>query len=286
MKKPVIGLIFDNKIGYEEKRFLKAGKKLGIELVLFNLIDEIKEDEIKEKAKKCDIIYDDCGDPISNELVKTLEIFGKKVVEKGKVAYYIDDKWIFYLNCLKHKIPTPETILLPVNLDSAKKELKNFGHWPVVLKRVYGTWGEFVEKADNINEAMKIIKDFWKKGKDRLPIIAQEYVPSDSYRVTAIGNKIVQTSHKKRHGWKATGVYKNTLRKFKLDNELKNIVNKLIKVCKIGVCGFDFAKKKGKWLAIEANSEPGLDAVARERDKMIEKVLLFLKSKIKKKAKN
>jgi glutathione synthase/RimK-type ligase-like ATP-grasp enzyme len=282
MKKIVIGLIFDNKIGYEEKRFLKAAKKLNIELVLFNMIDEIREEEIEEKAKKCDIIYDDCGDPITTELVKSLEILGKKVLEKGKIAYYTEDKWIFYLKCLKHKIPAPETILLPINLDSAKKELIRFAHWPVILKRVYGTWGEFVEKADNVNEAMKIIKDFWKKGKDRLPIIAQEYVISDSYRVTIIDNKIVQTSLKKRHGWKATGVYKNTLRKFKVNKELKKVVDKLIKINDIGICGLDFVKKSGKWLVIEANAEPGFDAVKRERNKLIEKVLIYLKNKAKK----
>lgn len=281
MKKPVIGLIFDNKIGFEEKRFFRAAKKLNIELVLFNLIDEIREGEIEEKAKRCGIIYDDAGDPIATELVKTLEILGKKVIEKGKIAYYTEDKWIFYLKCFKHKIPTPETILLPVDLNSAKKELIEFGHWPVILKRIYGTWGEFVDKADNVNQAVRVIKNFWKKGRDRLPIIAQEYINSDQYRVTIIGKKVVQTSLKKRSGWKATGVYKYRLKKFKMDTELKKIVKKLIKISDIDICGLDFAKKNGKWVVIEANAEPGLDAVKSEREKLIEKVLLFLKSQIK-----
>src|SRR3989344_2770291 len=129
----------------------------------------------------------------------------KKVIDSSEVFYKLEDKWLLYLKCRENNMPVPKTILLSENLNLALKELKDFSSWPVVLKRIEGTHGEYVEKADNPSQAKQIIKKFWKKGSERLPIIAQEIIISNSYRVTWIGNKVVQSIIKKRSGWKATG---------------------------------------------------------------------------------
>jgi len=278
MKKISIGYIFNSKRkGIEEKTFFRVAKNMNIDLILFNLSDKIDEEEIEKKAKDCKIFFNDAGDEIAYELVKTLEELGKKVTEPSKVAYYPEDKWLFFVMCKKYKISTPKTILLSTDLNSAKKELREFNQWPVVLKRIFGCRGEFVEKANNLNEAINLIKQIWKKGNDeRLPIIAQEYINSDSYRVTVIGDKIVQTSIKKRSGWKASGCYAEKFRKFNVDSKLKKIVNKLIKICGIKICGLDFAKRGDEWLVIEANAEPSLKFFDGEHEKLIEKVLKFL----------
>lgn len=277
MKKRIIGFIYNTqKQGIEEKKFFKVANRMNIELIPFNLADKLNEEEIEEKAKKCKIIFNDTGDYMTEELTKTLEVLKKKVVENSKVFSFIEDKWIFFLECKKHKIPTPETILLSTNIESAKKELKDFAKWPVVLKRVYGCRGEFVDKAENLNEAVKIVKKFWEKGSERLPIIAQEYIDSDSFRVTTIDNEIVQTARKKRHGWKATGCYAERFYKFKVDDELKKMIDKIIKISKIKICGIDLAKKDGKWLVIEANAEPSLKLFDCEHEKLIEKILTLL----------
>src|SRR3989344_707230 len=130
------------------------------------------------------------------EMLKTFEELGKKTVDSSNVYYYSEDKWMFYLKCKKDKIPTPETILLSNNARSIKKELKEFNQWPVILKRIEGEQGEFVQKADNVKEAIEVIEELWKKGNQHLPIIAQELVKSHTYRVTVIGSKIVQTALK------------------------------------------------------------------------------------------
>lgn len=282
MKKAVIGYIYDNsRPSIEDKKFFKIAKKKNIELVPFNISYELEQDKIEEKAKKCDIIFNDAGEMIAIELVKTLEALGKQVYEKSDAAYYMEDKWIFAVKCRKHKIPTPKTILLSDNLKTAKKELINFNSWPVVLKRVFGCRGEFVEKADNPDEAIETIKHLWKKGNEKLPIIAQEFIESDSYRVTLINNEIVQTAIKKRHGWKATGCNDLKFRRFKLDSDIERMALKLAKISKIKICGIDFAKNKGKWLAIEINAEPSLKLYDTDHDMMIGKTLDFLKNSIK-----
>src|SRR3989344_1819037 len=147
MKKVTIGYIFDTlKPDKEEDLFIKLAKKKGINLVMFNVRDEISEEEIEEKAKECDIIFNNTAGYMGLEMLKTFEELGKKTVDSSNVYYYSEDKWMFYLKCKKDKIPTPETILLSNNARSIKKELKEFNQWPVILKRIEGEQGEFVQK--------------------------------------------------------------------------------------------------------------------------------------------
>lgn len=280
MKKKGIGVLFDEQkeLGEEERIFVNLAKRKKINLVMINTSKEINEKEMKEKIKNCKIIFNNTAENIGTEIAKTLEALGKKVIEPPGVYYFIEDKWMFFVKCRKNKIPVPETILLPENIKIAKKYLKNFGRWPVILKRVYGTWGEYVEKADNLNQAEKIIKKFWKKGSERLPIIAQEFIRSPSYRVTIIKDKVVQTAIKENIGWKATGIYRKKFKKFKVDSELKKIIKKIDKFSKMDIYGVDLLKKDGKWVVLEINAEPGLDFFKNERKKLIGKVLDFLKS--------
>lgn len=278
--KKVIGVIIDSaKLGDEEKAFLRIAKKNNIELVFFNAAEKIWRRELIEKAKKCSIIYNDTAEYIALELAKTLEELGKKVIDCSKIYYYNEDKWIFYVKCRKNHIPTPETILLSDNLESARQELEEFNQWPVILKRVYGERGEFVVKADNLKEAVKQIIGLWKKGNERLPIIAQEFAPSDSYRITVIGGKIMQTAIKRGNCWKKTGCHSMKFGKFRIDNELRKLVNKVIKTSKIDVCGLDLLKKNKKWLLLEINAEPSFQFFDNERDKLIQEVFNLLKRK-------
>ena len=278
MKKVMIGYILSGRgLGKDETICLRLAKKNNINLVMFNIAEEMDEEEIEERIKKCDIFYNATAEDFAIEFDKTIEELGKKVIDSTEAYYYSEDKWMFFLKCREHKIPTPRTILLLEDISTIKKELKKFNEWPVVLKRVNGCMGEFVEKADNLSESEKIIKKFWKKGNERLPIIAQELIKSPSYRVTKIGDKIVQTALKENHGWKSTGVYEKKFKKFKIDSELKDIIKKLSKIIPIKVCGIDFLKKDGKWMVLEVNSSPGFDFFNSERVKLNLELLKFLK---------
>jgi glutathione synthase/RimK-type ligase-like ATP-grasp enzyme len=277
MSKIKIGFITNaRKPELEDKKFARIAKKIGVDLVVVNSTRDFDIKEIIKKVKGCHIIFNDEADYVSLELAKSLELAGHRVVESSNSYYYTEDKWMIYLKCLENKIPTPKTILLSTNLVSAREELLKFGQFPVILKRILGFLGDFVDKADNVDEAIAIMKHFWEKGENKFPILAQEFVHSYSYRVTTIGGKVVQTAVKKNKDWKATGATSNA-RKFKIDDELQGLLDKLVKIVKIEICGFDFAKKDGHWMLIEVNAEPGYDFFATEIDMMIEKVLRHLK---------
>jgi len=277
-KKLMVGLLISEKrMGIEERLFLKCAKKRNMELVFINLAKKFDEEIFERQVKKCDVIYNDVGEGFVLEPLKTIEEFGKKVIDASKLYYYTEDKWMFFVKCKEHNIPTPETILLPNNLTMARAELKEFGKWPVILKRIYGMEGQNVEKADTLEEAVKIAKSIWSKDIDKLPLIAQEYTKSFSYRVTMIGGEIVQSVIKKSRNWKSTGMYSKDCERFRIDHALRKLLEKVARVMKINVCGVDLLKRGKEWLVLEVNTEPGLDFIEKEREKLIGKVLDFIR---------
>lgn len=285
MKKVTIGYLFYEKgLREDEKAFLDVAKKKNVNLLMINMDAKLTEDELKDKIKQCDIFYNNSGENFAEEIVKTIEELGDKVIDSSKAIQSSDDKWMCFLKCDKHKIPTLKTVLLSEDINIAKKQISDFGSWPVILKRIYGTMGQYVEKAENLKEAEKIIKHFWTKGSERIPIIVQEFVRSPSYRVTTVGGKVVQTAIKVSKGWKATGVYlrDENVKNFKIDKELKIIIDKLNKTFEIKICGVDLLKKDGKWLVLEINSVPAFDFFPKDRKKIIGEVLDFLKKESRK----
>jgi len=277
MKKRVIGYIYSGRgLGKDEKIFLDVAEKNNVELIMFNTSKYYTEKKLEEKAKKCRLIFNTSAEDIAMEFVKTFENLGIRVVDSSISYYYSEDKWIFYLHCYENDISTPKTILLSEHIDLALRELKKFNQWPVILKRVMGTMGEFVDKAKNEEHAEMIIKKFWKKGSERFPIIAQEFIKSPSYRVLVIDKKIVQSILKYNKGWKSTGNYAKRFPKFEIDKKLLKIIKKVNKISKIKICGIDFLKKDNKWYVLEINAEPELGFIEDERKMLIEKVFKLL----------
>lgn len=277
MKKKVIGFLYSGRgLGKEEKMFLDISNKKNIHLEMFNISKRLNKNNFIERVKKCDLVYNNTAEDFVIEYIKTVEQIGKRVIDSSNRYYYSEDKWVFYLQCKEYKIPTPETILLPENLALAREELEEFNYWPVILKRVVGTMGEYVDKANNLRESIETIKKFWKKGSEKLPVIAQEFIKSPSYRVTVIDGKIVQTAIKKSKNWKATGVYGKKFEKFRISPSLRKIIKKVIKKTKMKVCGIDLLKKNGRWLVLEVNSEPALDFFEDEHERLVKKIMDLL----------
>lgn len=278
MQKPLIGFLYSGRgLGKEEKLFLELAKRKNLDLAMFNIFKKINENDFVEKIKKCNLVYNNTAEDFVLEYIKTAEQVGKRVIDNSRLYYYTEDKWVFYLQCRENNIPTPQTILLPENLELVKQELEEFGKFPVVIKRVTGTMGEYVDRAHNPTQAIEIMQKFWKKGSEKLPIVAQEFIKSPCYRVTVIDGKIVQTAIKKSKNWKATGVYGKKFEKFRISPNLRKIIKKVIKITKVNICGIDLLKKDGKWFVLEVNSEPALDWFEDEHPKLIEKVLDLLK---------
>ena len=266
----------------DEKIFLKVAKLKGVKLILINTFKKLDLKRLKNRVKNCKIIFNNSAEDKAFKIVKFLEKEKKIVIESVRSYYQDENKWGFYLKCVKKKIPTPRTILLSKNIQDALNELKNFGKFPIVLKRIYGCCGEFVDKADDLEDAKIIIERFEKKSKNYIPVIAQEFIKSPSYRVLVINKKIMQAIVKRRGFWKKTGVYTKDFNKFRLSPKLVKLVNKIYNSFSIKVCGMDLFKKNNKWMVLEVNSTPSLDFIEEEHQRIIEQVMKLLIKEAKK----
>jgi RimK family alpha-L-glutamate ligase len=275
-KKVVIGYIYYGYRTPDETLFTKIAKKKKVSLIMFNLFKKLDLKKVRKKAKSCDIIFNNSGEEKAIKFIKYLEEIGCNVIESSKSYYRDENKWSLYLKCKRNKIPVPKTILLPNDLNKSIRRLEKLGKWPIVLKRIYGCQGDFVEKANNLEEAEKLIRRFNEKSKFKHPIIAQKFIQSPSYRVLTINGKIVQTALKKKGFWKKTGVYTKDFKKFRITSTLKKIIRKVSKISEIHVCGIDLLRKNGRWYVLELNSSPCLAFFEKERKLLIEKIMNFL----------
>ncbi|MFH1588377.1 MAG: ATP-grasp domain-containing protein [Candidatus Diapherotrites archaeon] len=283
MAKTVLGYILSSTVlGEDEKIFLNLAKEKNIEVVLFNLEKDLGREKLMEDAEKCSVVFNSVAEGFGVELAKTIESFGTKVIEPSKTFYYSEDKWMFYLNAEKHNIPVPETILLSENISAAMHELRKFGKWPAVLKRVEGCQGEFVAKAENEEQAKEILNSFLEKESEAKPVIAQEFIKSPSYRVLTMGGKIVQCVKKKSNSWKAIGAWASRHSRFEPDDSLKKIIKKINAFSGISICGTDLVKKDGEWRVLEINAVPTFGFIVSDKKRVIGEAIDFLKKTAKK----
>ena len=282
-KPKVIGYVYYGYRTLDERFFMKIAKNKNVKLIIFNLFKKIDLKKVRKKAKSCDLFFVNSGEEKALKFVKYLESLDCRVIESLKSYYHDENKWALYLKCKKNHIPTPKTIILPKEINSALNKLEKVNRWPIVLKRIYGCQGDFVDKANNLEEAEQLIKKFNSKSKSTHPIIAQNFISSPSYRVLVIDGKIVQTALKKKGFWKKTGVYTKDFKKFKVTPTLKKIINKISKVSGIRICGIDLLKKNGRWYVLELNSSPCLAFFDNEREMLVEKIMNFLVKEIDKK---
>ncbi|MDD5416899.1 MAG: hypothetical protein PHU12_02895 [Candidatus Aenigmarchaeota archaeon] len=269
MTKPNIGVICTPYFNNTEKNLLPIlNEKFNV--ILFPIQKDIEYETIKKQAKDIHLFLNTAVDVPntydSEEIAKTLEAIGKKVIDSTKSFNYKEDKWLFYQVCVKNKLPTPKTWYVPRNASSFKLKLKEImAEGPLVFKGVFSDTGKAVKRALNYQEALCVIKTL-RKDIGTMPMVAQRYIPhgNKSYRVTLAGDKIIQSITKYGKNWKEGKLFwKNEkYRKFKPDKKLSTMCKKAAKVFGIEWCGIDLlTDENGNWHIIEVNSGPSMDFI-------------------------
>lgn len=281
-----IGYIYYKSFYDPENFSIMNELKKNLEVIPLPAEDQIDLEQIKKKTKSCNLIFNNAVfEPISLEsiqLSKTMEELGKKVVNSTHSLLYDEDKWMFYLKCLEHKIPTPKTYLIPrerkINTEQIKELLKKTN---LVLKPTYLDNGIGVERVKDYNEFKRKLEKIKLKSKE-FPIIAQEFIPNQnrSYRVTLFGNRVEQAVMKINKRWKQTGNEKKAqMRIIKLNKETKELCEKTSRVLGMDICGLDLIKNNNKWYIIEANSCPAMDFIYYDNKRLTKLLAKFLISK-------
>ncbi|MBS3157550.1 ATP-grasp domain-containing protein [Candidatus Woesearchaeota archaeon] len=282
-KKLSIGIIYYKTYkDYHDNILLRALKKKNLNIIYLPAEEQLDVNELKEKTKKCKLIYNDTTcQPIlfeSLEISKTLEEIGKKVINSSHSFFYQEDKWMFYLKCLEHKIPTPKTYFIPMETRYYSKIIKEIlKDKKLVLKGVFSDNSMLVEMVSSYPMFIKKLKKIVKKS-HRSPMIAQEYIPNfkRSYRATLINYKLEQFVVKISKSWKQSGNVREHFRTIKVNEKLKNLCEKASRALGLQVCGLDLILNSGKWYVIEVNSCPALDFIYEDEKKLVNKIANFL----------
>lgn len=269
---------------YEDRLLLKFFKKKNIDVIYLPAEEQLDISELREKTKNCKLIYNDTTcQPIlfeSLELSKTLEELGKKVINSSHSFFYQEDKWMFYLKCLEHRIPTPKTYFIPRETRFYSKIIKEIlKENPLVLKGVFSDNALEVEKVSDYPMFIKKIKRILDKS-PHSPIIAQEFIPNlkRSYRATLINHKLQQFVVKISKSWKQSGHKREHFRTIEVNKKLKDLCEKASRALGMQVCGLDLIFNNGKWYVIEVNSCPGLNFISNDEHRLVKDLANYLHS--------
>ncbi len=281
MKK--IGYIYEHVSDpYDEDNIIIRSLKKKFEIVPIRTNDIYALENLPDLVKECRFVLNFSPSMLGLELAKEIEQLKIKVINPSPTYYMNEDKWMFYLHCKKHKIPTPETIIVSNNRQAAKQEISDFlKSGPIVLKTIFGERGEFVLRAMNTRQALKIIEHFSRK--TTAPIIAQKFVEDygRTYRITVFGNKVVQRIIKIGKNWKVKGYGRETMRLIKQNKTLDAISLNVAKVVKQEICGIDFIENNNKFFVLEANGVPSLSLIKKDMDRLTKELSAYLEKKLK-----
>jgi glutathione synthase/RimK-type ligase-like ATP-grasp enzyme len=284
MDKPCLGVICTPRGNKTEQNLFPVLKK-RFDLVLFPVQNDVDYDALKRQASCVRVVLNTAGDMPNTydalEMVKTFENLGKRVIDSSQSFYYGEDKWLFYQTCRKHRLPTPVTYYVPRDIAVSRAKLRQIlADGPVVLKGVFSDTGRAVKRVLKYEDALRIIRTLHKKV-GLMPLVAQRYVPHGtvSYRVTLVGDKIIQSIVKRGKNWKEGKLFwKNEkYRTFTPDKKLAALCRKTAKAFGIEWCGIDLMRDaKGNWLLIEVNSCPSMDFVLSDMKRANEELAKYL----------
>ena len=128
-------------------------------------------------------------------LAERLESQGIRLFNNSRAINLCDNKILMYQELAKHQIKIPKTLVAPktfeglgyTNLAFVEQAGKELG-WPLIIKEAYGSFGEQVYLAKDMNDANKIIS-----GIGYHDFLMQEFVASSKgkdVRINVVGHKV------------------------------------------------------------------------------------------------
>lgn len=220
--------------------FRESAKKYSLDLKLIKNDEILVDIAIEECTMKPDFVLFWDKDI---KLAAYLEKLGIRVFNPARSIELCDDKSLTHLELMNHGINMPRTIFAPMTytnigytnltfLELVKSRLE----FPIVIKEVFGSFGQQVYMANDEEELVNIVRE---RGSSKL--IFQEFVKSSKgrdIRLQVVGNRVVASMYR----YNDTDDFRANLSsggKMKGYTPTKEQENLAIKTCKI--LGLDFA---------------------------------------------
>lgn len=170
------------------------------------LSDAFDKNNISLETKKAEDISLEVGKPLLDNpdfaifwdkdiyLAERLESNGIRLFNNSRAINLCDNKILMYQELAKNGINIPRTFIAPKTFEGLNYSKRDFLNsvideigWPIVIKEAYGSFGEQVYLANNLQEANRII--------DRLgykDFLIQEFIASSKgkdIRINVVGDK-------------------------------------------------------------------------------------------------
>ena len=244
-------------------------------LNLYNLLsDAFKKHDVFLEIKRAQDISLEVNKPIENKpdfvifwdkdiyLAERLESNGVKLFNSSRAINLCDNKILMYQELAKNNIAIPRTFIAPKtfeglnysNRDFLDNVIKEIG-WPIVIKEAYGSFGEQVYLANNLNEANAIIdrigyKDF----------LIQEFIASSKgrdIRINVVGDKaIVSMLRENKNDFRSNISSGGNGVSFDPEQSYKDIAVKAAKALGLDFAGVDVMLGDNGPIICEVNSNP------------------------------
>lgn len=262
-----------------------SAKKEGIELSVMKSGDILHNIDFVKRLD-CDFVLFWDKDVL---LAKMLESAGFRVFNPADAIYYCDNKAYTALLLQKAGVPAPPTFTAPLTYEGVgytdKAFLKSITAetgYPVVVKELYGSFGQQVSLVQNENELFSLVDSFGSKG-----FLLQKFVEASfgkDVRINVVGDCAVcsMLRHSVNGDFRSNISNGGTAERFEPDEETKKIA---VAACR--ALGLDFAGvdvlfgEGGRPLVCEVNSNPhfksSLDCTGVD---MSEIILRYIKEKV------
>ena len=195
-------------------------------------------------------------------LAERLEQNGIKLFNSSRAVYLCDNKISMYQELAKNNIRIPRTFIAPKtfeglnysNREFVNEAVKEIG-WPIVIKEAYGSFGEQVYLANNMDEANVIIdrigyKDF----------LLQEFIASSKgrdIRINVVGDQAVASMlRENKNDFRSNISNGGTGTAYNPEEAYKELAIKTAKALGLDFAGVDVMFGEDGPIICEVNSNP------------------------------
>ena len=238
------------------------------------LSDAFNKRHISLEIKRAEDISLEVNKPIINKpdfaifwdkdiyLAQRLEQNGVRLFNNAASIELCDNKILMYQELAKNNISIPRTFIAPKTFEGLgynklsfiEQVIKEIG-WPIVIKEAYGSFGEQVYLANDIDELKSIIdrigyKDF----------LMQEFISSSKgrdIRINVIGDQVVASMlRENKNDFRSNISNGGTGENYKPSQDYVDIALKATKALGLSFAGVDVMFGENGPIICEVNSNP------------------------------
>lgn len=206
-------------------------------------------------------------------LANSLSNMGIKVFNSAEAIAFCDDKALTYSQLILHKIPTPNTYVLPYTFGknlfdqypNILYEIKEKGfNFPFVIKERRGSFGDQVYLVKSVDEFNELIQKVGTKS-----LLVQEFIEEafgTDYRINVVGKKVICGVMRQNKTNFKSNIHQGgvMIPLGKINKEIQKIAVMASQAVHASFSGVDIIQKRdGTYLVLEVNSNSRTIAVSK-----------------------